>query len=219
MGSGLFEVCRRTKDLNIWAHFVFGLQHGSKFLMTLRWLSLIGNFEVNFLRPAWEACSLVWILRTYSALKKIGNVCNVCTTSHCGAFALPSLPWKRNSTFLFIIVGVDVAGNNIKVFSVSMEMHQCVPSELWPSYNVFSIDVNNYEYYILWVCVSVFLPLLSGMQIASFLDCVLFSSAICLAVPYFSTLPLKLHDYKKKRLCIKCVFWCSLQICPKHFSF
>ena len=37
------------------------------------------------------------------------------------------------------------------------------------------------------------------------------------APPYFSTLPHKRHDFKKKLLNIKCAFWFSLQLLPKTF--
>ena len=39
--------------------------------------------------------------------------------------------------YLFIPVGVDVAVNNIKVFSVAMEMQQCVTFALLLSYKIF----------------------------------------------------------------------------------
>jgi hypothetical protein len=55
-------------------------------------------------------------------------------------------------------------------------------------------------------CVSLFLPLLSGMQIATLLRQL--SYVACLAVPNFSALSHKQHDFRKKIyiLNIKCVF-------------
>jgi hypothetical protein len=55
-----------------------------------------------------------------------------------------------------------------------------------------AISIKYYE------CVSVFLPYLSHMQIASFL-CHILSSVACLALPYFSTLAHKQHDFHGKK--------------------
>jgi hypothetical protein len=67
---------------------------------------------------------------------------------------------------LFVAVGVTVVINNIKVFSVSVEMQQWVTFALLSSYETFFAAVNNDKCY---QSVSVFLPLLSGKQSASFL--------------------------------------------------
>ena len=48
------------------------------------------------------------------------------------------------------------------------------------------------------VCVSVFLPKLSGRQIASFLRRIIFSFVICLVLHYFCTLRHKRHDFRIK---------------------
>jgi hypothetical protein len=85
---------------------------------------------------------------------------------------------------LSFIVGVDVAVNDIKVFSVAMEMKQWFPFTLLSSYRVFRTAVKQYVLRIL--SLSVFLSSLSGMQIASFLGRILLSSVTCLAVPYFT---------------------------------
>ena len=47
-------------------------------------------------------------------------------------------------------------------------------------------------------CASVFLPQLPGMQIASFLHSIMVSSVASLAIPYFSTLSHKQHDFRNK---------------------
>ena len=46
-------------------------------------------------------------------------------------------------------------------------------------------------------CVSMFLPELSGMHITSFLCHIKFSSVACQALPYFSILSHKWHDFQK----------------------
>jgi hypothetical protein len=52
-------------------------------------------------------------------------------------------------------------------------------------------------------CVSVFLLKLSDTQIASFLGGIILSYVVCLALPYFSTLSHKRHDFRKIKLNIK----------------
>jgi hypothetical protein len=53
------------------------------------------------------------------------------------------LPWKQNSASLFIVVGVHAAVNNIKVFSVTVEMQQCVPFALLSGYKMFRIALDS----------------------------------------------------------------------------
>jgi hypothetical protein len=45
--------------------------------------------------------------------------------------------------YVFIFVGIDVAVNNIKVFSVSMEIQQLVPFAPFSSSRIFRTAVNN----------------------------------------------------------------------------
>ena len=61
---------------------------------------------------------------------KIDNV----STLHCGSFEELLLPWKRNSTLHFTVVGVEVVVNNMKVFSVNIERQHWVPYAVWQSY-------------------------------------------------------------------------------------
>jgi hypothetical protein len=71
------------------------------------------------------------------------------------------------------------------------------------------ISIEHYER------VSVFLPLLSGKEIASFLRCIK-STVACLAVPYFSTLPHKRQGFRKNNEHKTCVLIFSTTL--KHFS-
>jgi hypothetical protein len=48
---------------------------------------------------------------------------------------------------------------------------------------------------------------------------IVLSPVACLPLPYFATLSHKRHDFRKKLLNIKCVFWFSIQLCLKHFLF
>ena len=71
---------------------------------------------------------------------------------------------------------------------------------------------------MLWVCVSVFLPELSGMQIPPFLRSIILSSMAFLALTFSSTLPLEWHNFcKKKYLYIICVFWFFSTNLPEIF--
>ena len=47
------------------------------------------------------------------------------------------------------------------------------------------------------MCLFIFLPYLSGMQVASFLRSIILASVACLAVPYFPTLSYKRYDFRK----------------------
>jgi hypothetical protein len=46
----------------------------------------------------------------------------------------------------FICVGLDVAVNNTKVYSVAMKMQECFPFALLSSYNIFRTAANNVKY-------------------------------------------------------------------------
>jgi hypothetical protein len=46
---------------------------------------------------------------------------------------------------------------------------------------------------------------------------IVLTSVACPAVPYFSTLSHKRHDFRGKGLNIKCVFWFSLQLLSQTF--
>jgi hypothetical protein len=51
--------------------------------------------------------------------------------SRRGVFVLPLLPWKtKQYLFFFIVAGVGIAFNNIKMFNVAIEMQQGVPFAL-----------------------------------------------------------------------------------------
>jgi hypothetical protein len=51
--------------------------------------------------------------------------------SQCGVFVLPLLPWKNKQYLSFFIVAdAGITFNNIKMFTVAMEMQQCVPFAL-----------------------------------------------------------------------------------------
>jgi hypothetical protein len=68
-------------------------------------------------------------------------------------------------------------------------------------------------------CVSAFVPLLSGMQIASFLRHIMLSCVACLTLPHFSTLSHKLHDFQQQQNIEHkmCVFIFSINL--KYFLF
>jgi len=55
------------------------------------------------------------------------------------------------------------------------------------------------------------------MKHAKRMRCIILSSVACLAVSYFSTLPHKRHDLRKKLPSIKYVFWFSLQRLTETF--
>ena len=63
------------------------------------------------------------------------------------------------------------------------------------------------------VCVSVDLVIQHSKHIRR----IILSSVVCFPVPYFSTLSHKRHDFRKKLLNIKCVFWFSLKLLSEMF--
>jgi hypothetical protein len=71
---------------------------------------------------------------------------NGLTTLHGGASC--NLCGHENATIpsIFIVLGVYVPVNNIKVFSVAVEIQQSVSFALLPSYKVFCIAVNSHKY-------------------------------------------------------------------------
>jgi hypothetical protein len=78
--------------------------------------------------------------------------------------------------------------------------------------NYEAININCHEF------VSIFLLLLSGLQIAPFLHHITSSFVAWLALPYFPTLPHKWHDFHKKRLLnIKYGFGFYLQLLSGTF--
>jgi len=57
-------------------------------------------------------------------------------------------------------------------------------------------------------------------QYAKCMRHVIFASVTSPTLQHFSTLSHTPHDFRKKTLLsMKCVFWFSLQLCPKRFSF
>jgi len=57
------------------------------------------------------------------------------------------------------------------------------------------------------------------MPIASFLRGIILLFVVCLAVPRFSTLSHKWHDFLKKGIKYKMCFDFLYKFCPKHSSF
>jgi hypothetical protein len=105
---------------------------------------------------------------------------------------------------LFIVVGVNVAVNNINVFSVDMEIQKWFSFALLSSYKMFLTAVNSNK--------GVFVLL----QMASFMRHITLSSVACLAPPYFFILSHKRHDFRKKILLnVQSVFWFFLQLLSK----
>ena len=59
----------------------------------------------------------------------------------------PNYCYHENSTFLFLfIAALSVVVNNIKVFSVAMEMQQWITFAFLSSYKIFRVAVNNNKY-------------------------------------------------------------------------
>jgi hypothetical protein len=73
------------------------------------------------------------------------------------------------------------------------------------------------QYYIFWVCVSVAFVIQHAKRMHRIILVLL--SVACMVLPYFSTLSHKQHDFRRKVLNIKCVFWFFLQILSEKFLF
>jgi hypothetical protein len=73
---------------------------------------------------------------------------HVCIASHCGVFHNHCCHENRATGYLFVMVGIDVAVKDIKVFGVAMEMQKWVHFVLLFSYKILHTTVNSNKCFI-----------------------------------------------------------------------
>jgi len=78
----------------------------------------------------------------------------------------------------------------------------------WGAFALRLLPWKGNKYYIFWVCLTLVI------QHAKRMRPIIMSTEFCPSLQYFSTLPYKRHEFRKKKKLpiINCVFWFSLQL-------
>jgi hypothetical protein len=81
----------------------------------------------------------------------------------------------------------------------------------WGTFMQSLLQWKSNKHYKFWICVTLVI------QHAMCMHHIILSSVACLALPYISTLSHKWHDFQKKLLNVRCVFWFPLQHLSETF--